>query len=112
MLTRTRTKTTGCFLPSLSLAMLAGLSLGLFFKLGQNYLSKIILNIVDSFDEPNLKATYDFAITIPENFTALSNQPEKESKSLGNNLKTVSFLTTPKMSSYVRLFDDKFCFRN
>lgn len=53
------------------------------------------------FDEPNLKATYDFAITVPENLTALSNQPVKESKSLGNGLKTVSFLTVPKMSTYV-----------
>lgn len=57
------------------------------------------------FDEPNLKATYDFAITLPENLTALSNQPVKESKSLGNGLKTVSFETVPKMSTYVRLCD-------
>lgn len=57
------------------------------------------------FDEPNLKATYDFAITLPENLTALSNQPVKESKSLGNGLKTVSFATVPKMSTYVRLCD-------
>lgn len=59
------------------------------------------------FDEPNLKATYDFAITVPENLTALSNQPEKESKPLGNGLKTVSFLSVPKMSTYVRLCNCK-----
>jgi hypothetical protein len=56
-----------------------------------------------SFDEPNLKATYDFAMTVPESFTALSNQPVKETQSLGNGLKKVSFLTVPKMSTYVGL---------
>jgi len=59
-----------------------------------------------SFDEPNLKATYDFSITIPENFTALSNQPVKESKSMDDGLKKVSFERIPKMSTYVCL-DEK-----
>ncbi|KAL7268922.1 hypothetical protein RUND412_008436 [Rhizina undulata] len=53
------------------------------------------------FDEPNLKATFDFAITVPESYTALSNQPEKDSKSVGNGLKKVSFERTPKMSTYL-----------
>lgn len=53
------------------------------------------------FDEPNLKATFDFTITVPERFTALSNQPVRETQSLGNGLKKVSFLTMPKMSTYL-----------
>ena len=53
------------------------------------------------FDEPNLKATFDFSIEIPENYTALSNQPEKESKDVGNGLKKVTFTTAPKMSTYL-----------
>ncbi|RPA99973.1 hypothetical protein L873DRAFT_1835141 [Choiromyces venosus 120613-1] len=53
------------------------------------------------FDEPNLKATYDFSITIPQKFTALSNQPVKESISAGNGLKKVSFERVPKMSTYL-----------
>jgi aminopeptidase N len=55
----------------------------------------------NSFDEPNLKATFDFSIEVPEHYTALSNQPEKESVSIGNGLKKVSFVTAPKMSTYV-----------
>ncbi|KAI5787071.1 peptidase family M1-domain-containing protein [Geopyxis carbonaria] len=53
------------------------------------------------FDEPNLKATFDLSIEIPESYTALSNQPEKFSESVGHGLKRVTFLTAPKMSTYL-----------
>lgn len=53
------------------------------------------------FDEPNLKATFDFSIEVPENYIAMSNQPEKDSVSLGNGLKKVAFITAPKMSTYL-----------
>ncbi|KAI5797320.1 peptidase family M1-domain-containing protein [Pyronema domesticum] len=53
------------------------------------------------FDEPNLKATFDFSIVIPENYTALSNQPEKEVTKVDGGLKKVSFITAPKMSTYL-----------
>jgi aminopeptidase N len=54
------------------------------------------------FDEPNLKATFDFEIEIPEDQVALSNMPEKEVKKGGKpGLKTVSFDRTPVMSTYV-----------
>lgn len=54
------------------------------------------------FDEPNLKATFDFEIEIPEDQVALSNMPEKETKK-GNKVgfKVVSFDTTPVMSTYL-----------
>ncbi|KAB8342752.1 hypothetical protein FH972_022350 [Carpinus fangiana] len=54
------------------------------------------------FDEPNLKASFDVQIEIPEDQTALSNQPEKETKkSKKDGLKVVSFETTPVMSTYL-----------
>lgn len=54
------------------------------------------------FDEPNLKATFDFEIEIPEDQVALSNMPEKEvRKGSKPGLKIVSFDRTPLMSTYV-----------
>jgi aminopeptidase N len=55
-----------------------------------------------SFDEPNLKATFDFTIEIPEDQVALSNMPEKETiKSSKSGWKIVSFEKTPVMSTYL-----------
>ena len=56
---------------------------------------------VPCFDEPNLKATFDFSIEIPDDLVALSNMPEKENKSSKQGLKIVSFEQTPVMSTYV-----------
>jgi aminopeptidase N len=53
------------------------------------------------FDEPNLKATFDFAIEIPEDLVALSNMPVKNTESTKEGHKTVSFERTPKMSTYL-----------
>lgn len=53
------------------------------------------------FDEPNLKATFDFSIEIPEDLVALSNMPEKEVEQVKDRLKVVSFDRTPLMSTYV-----------
>ncbi|KAK9450798.1 peptidase family M1-domain-containing protein [Limtongia smithiae] len=62
------------------------------------------------FDEPALKATFDFSITLPEKWTALSNMPEVSSKVpedgkkagiASTELKTVTFATTPIMSTYL-----------
>lgn len=53
------------------------------------------------FDEPNLKASFDFSIVVPESYTALSNQPEISSESVGNGEKKVTFSTSPKMSTYL-----------
>ncbi|KAJ5908004.1 Alanine/arginine aminopeptidase [Penicillium taxi] len=54
------------------------------------------------FDEPNLKATFDFEIEIPKGQTALSNMPiksEREGSHAG--LKFVTFDKTPVMSTYL-----------
>lgn len=54
------------------------------------------------FDEPNLKATFDFEIEVPEDQTALSNMPEKETKKASKSgFKVVSFEKTPVMSTYL-----------
>lgn len=53
------------------------------------------------FDEPNLKATFDLAIEIPDDLVALSNMPVKEEKATTAGKKMVSFDTTPVMSTYL-----------
>src|SRR4051794_31544740 len=54
------------------------------------------------FDEPNLKATFDVDIEIPEDQVALSNMPERETKSSKRSgFKTVVFDRTPIMSTYL-----------
>ncbi|TQS38697.1 hypothetical protein Golomagni_00794 [Golovinomyces magnicellulatus] len=53
------------------------------------------------FDEPNLKATFDFEVEVPEDLVALSNMPEKASRATKNGLKLVSFERTPVMSTYL-----------
>lgn len=53
------------------------------------------------FDEPNLKATFDFEIELPEDQVALSNMPEKSVRKGKDGLKTISFERTPIMSTYL-----------
>ncbi|KAJ5745559.1 Alanine/arginine aminopeptidase [Penicillium odoratum] len=54
------------------------------------------------FDEPNLKATFDFEIEIPKGQTALSNMPIKSEKEGSHSgLKFVAFEKTPVMSTYL-----------
>lgn len=53
------------------------------------------------FDEPNLKATFDFEIEIPEDLVALSNMPEKETRKSKDGHKIVSFDRSPIMSTYL-----------
>ncbi|KAF2156223.1 hypothetical protein K461DRAFT_275341 [Myriangium duriaei CBS 260.36] len=54
------------------------------------------------FDEPNLKASFEFEIEIPEDQTALSNMPESEvKKSKKSGFKVVAFEKSPVMSTYL-----------
>jgi aminopeptidase N len=54
------------------------------------------------FDEPNLKASFEFNIEIPEDQVALSNMPEKETrKSTKSGWKIVEFEKAPIMSTYL-----------
>lgn len=54
------------------------------------------------FDEPNIKASFEFEIEIPQDQTALSNMPEKEVKrGKKSGFKVVSFDKSPVMSTYL-----------
>ncbi|KAJ5665585.1 uncharacterized protein N7477_008033 [Penicillium maclennaniae] len=54
------------------------------------------------FDEPNLKATFDFEIEVPKGQTALSNMPVKSERAGSHaGLKIVTFEKTPVMSTYL-----------
>ena len=52
------------------------------------------------FDEPGFKATFDLSLLVDKDMTALSNTPRKSSRKVGSR-KLVTFLTTPKMSTYL-----------
>jgi aminopeptidase N len=54
-----------------------------------------------SWDEPNLKASFDLSVTIPANQMAISNMPQLTSTPIGNGMQTVQFQTTPRMSTYL-----------
>jgi len=60
---------------------------------------------VPSWDEPNFKATFDVTATVPADEMAVSNMPVKTSKPAGQGLKTVTFQTSPKMSTYLLSFN-------
>lgn len=54
------------------------------------------------FDEPNLKATFDFEIETPKDLVALSNMPVKNTREGSSaDLQFVKFDRTPIMSTYV-----------
>lgn len=53
------------------------------------------------FDEPNLKATFDLSIEIPQDLVGLSNMPEKQTKDGKSGRKIVSFERSPVMSTYL-----------
>src|ERR1700761_3356172 len=58
------------------------------------------------FDEPNLKAAFDFEIEVPKQQTALSNMPIKSERDGSHSgLKVVTFEKTPVMSTYVSIPD-------
>lgn len=54
-------------------------------------------------DEPSIKATFDVTLTVPADRVCLSNMPEKSVTEDGDK-KTVSFQTTPIMSTYLLCF--------
>ena len=56
------------------------------------------------FDEPNLKATFDFEIEIPTGLTAISNMPVKKTRPGSTGRTFVEFEKTPIMSTYLLAF--------
>ncbi|KXN70060.1 leukotriene A4 hydrolase N-terminal domain-containing protein, partial [Conidiobolus coronatus NRRL 28638] len=55
-------------------------------------------------DEPVLKATFDITLEVPQNVTALSNMNAISEENIEENLKRVSFATTPIISTYLLAF--------
>ncbi|MBN1601783.1 MAG: M1 family metallopeptidase [Chitinispirillaceae bacterium] len=52
------------------------------------------------FDEPAFKASFRVSLTIPEHMTGISNMPV-ESETLNNGRKSINFVPTPPMSTYL-----------
>ncbi|MBB5057201.1 aminopeptidase N/puromycin-sensitive aminopeptidase [Granulicella aggregans] len=57
-----------------------------------------------SFDEPAFKATFDISLTVDAGDTVISNTNVIADKSAGAGLHTMTFATTPKMSTYLVAF--------
>jgi aminopeptidase N len=57
-----------------------------------------------SFDEPAFKATFDISLTVDAGDTAISNTNIVSDKPAGTALHTLTFATTPKMSTYLVAF--------
>ena len=55
-------------------------------------------------DEPALKATFDVTLVVPQDRVALSNMPVKNEESLANGLRSLTYETTPIMSTYLLAF--------
>lgn len=53
------------------------------------------------FEQPDLKATFQFTVTAPEPWAIVSNSPTPESKKHGDGTATWTFEATPRISSYI-----------
>ncbi|HEX5858930.1 MAG TPA: aminopeptidase N [Microbacterium sp.] len=53
------------------------------------------------FEQPDLKATFQFTVTAPEPWAVISNSPTPEPKKHGDGSATWSFEPTPRISSYI-----------
>ena len=59
---------------------------------------------VPCWDEPARKATFDLSAIVPAGQMALSNMPVAETRELPDGRQRVSFMTTPRMSTYLLYF--------
>lgn len=53
------------------------------------------------FEQPDLKATFEFTVTAPEPWKVVSNSPTPDPKKHGDGSATWSFEATPRISSYI-----------
>jgi aminopeptidase N len=53
------------------------------------------------FEQPDLKATFEFVATAPAAWTVISNQPEASVEEVGSGKRKWYFTTTPRISSYI-----------
>jgi aminopeptidase N len=52
-------------------------------------------------DEPAFKATFQLTVTLPKNLVAVSNMPIARTVAAGSDAKTVTFMPSPRMSTYL-----------
>lgn len=74
---------------------------GLHYMLSTQFQPAGARRALPCFDEPNMKASFEIDIEIPEDQVAISNTPVKDSQDLGSGLKRVWFDKTPVMSTYL-----------
>lgn len=55
-------------------------------------------------DEPAFKATFKLKVTLPAHYVGVSNMPIAKTRPVGAGWKTLTFQTTPRMSSYLLAF--------
>lgn len=55
-------------------------------------------------DEPSRKAVFSVSLVVDSHLTCMSNMPEKCVSTMANNKKQVTYLDSPKMSSYLLAF--------
>jgi aminopeptidase N len=53
------------------------------------------------FEQPNLKATFQFTVIAPKHWVVVSNQPSPAAQDVGNDKAVWSFAPTPRLASYV-----------
>ena len=53
------------------------------------------------FEQPDLKATFEFKITAPSNWEVISNSPQTKKVDLGDGKSRFEFSPTPRISSYI-----------
>jgi puromycin-sensitive aminopeptidase len=56
------------------------------------------------FDEPDMKATFNITLEVPEGLMAISNYPIVSREALGDGFERISFESTMKMSTYLLAF--------
>ncbi len=54
-----------------------------------------------NFEQPDLKATFTFHVTVPDGWTVLSNQPQPEPRQAGDGASVWNFPPTPRISTYL-----------
>ena len=54
-----------------------------------------------NFEQPDLKASFTFHVTVPDNWTVLSNQPQPEPRQAGAGIAVWNFPPTPRISTYL-----------
>ena len=57
-----------------------------------------------SFDEPAFKVTFDISMTVPEQFTGITNTPQTGQTRDGNGYKTMAFATSKPLPTYLIAF--------